>query len=160
MQSDEHNEAVSAEAMERKHENSNPSVGGILFVGAIVLLTMVACLWIGWIIMNRLAQDRAMDATAVTRGVITAPDLQTLERFPGPNLQLNPREDLVALRAREQARLTSYGWVNREEGVVHVPIERAMELLLEQGLPVRKSNAPPATGKSPLELIRERSQQP
>jgi hypothetical protein len=33
--------------------------------------------------------------------------------------------------------LEGYGWVDREAGVVRVPIERAMELLLERGLPTR-----------------------
>jgi hypothetical protein len=34
-------------------------------------------------------------------------------------------------------RLVGYGWVDREAGIVRLPIERAMELLLERGLPTR-----------------------
>lgn len=36
------------------------------------------------------------------------------------------------LRRAQKERLSSYGWVDRERGVIHLPIERAMELLLEE----------------------------
>ncbi len=37
--------------------------------------------------------------------------------------------DLKQLRAREDAQLHSYGYIDREKGLVRLPIERAMELL-------------------------------
>ena len=49
---------------------------------------------------------------------------------PEPRLQADPRGDLRALRAAEDVLLHTYGWVDREQGVVKVPIERAMELLV------------------------------
>jgi hypothetical protein len=49
--------------------------------------------------------------------------------FPFPREQPNPVEDLNALRAREQAELTRYGWINRTSGIVRIPIERAIDLL-------------------------------
>jgi hypothetical protein len=57
--------------------------------------------------------------------------------FPEPRLQLAPREDLRALRAWEEAALNSYGWIDRTAGVVRLPIERAMDLIVQRGLPVR-----------------------
>ncbi|MCA1555006.1 MAG: hypothetical protein LC737_11585, partial [Chloroflexi bacterium] len=33
-----------------------------------------------------------------------------------------------------------YGWVDQSAGITHIPIERAMELLLERGLPTRPQN--------------------
>jgi hypothetical protein len=44
---------------------------------------------------------------------------------------------LLARQAQEQARLNSYGWVDEDAGVAHIPIERAMEMILEEGLPAR-----------------------
>jgi hypothetical protein len=58
---------------------------------------------------------------------------------PEPRLQVQPREELKRLRAEEQRRLQSYGWVDVPRGEVHIPIERAMELLLQQGLPARQA---------------------
>lgn len=61
---------------------------------------------------------------------------------PGPRLQQAPVRDYQAFRAREEAALDSYGWVDRRQGVVRIPIERAMELLVERGEP---TITPPAT---------------
>ena len=57
---------------------------------------------------------------------------------PEPRLQINPREDLADLRAKEDALLTSYGWVDKNAGVVRIPIDVAMKLTLERGLPARE----------------------
>jgi hypothetical protein len=42
------------------------------------------------------------------------------------------------LRRQEEKHLKSYGWIDREKGVAHIPIERAMEILANKGLPARK----------------------
>ena len=59
---------------------------------------------------------------------------------PEPRLQEHPREDLRELRAREDEILTSYGWVDKNAGVVRIPIDAAMKLTLERGLPARSEN--------------------
>jgi len=56
---------------------------------------------------------------------------------PEPRLQTNPREDLRNLRDAEDAVLNSYGWVDKNNGVVHIPIRDAMKLAIERGLPAR-----------------------
>ena len=57
---------------------------------------------------------------------------------PEPRLQTDPRQDLIDLRAKEDAWLGSYGWVDRNAGVVRIPIDAAMKLTLERGLPARE----------------------
>ena len=52
---------------------------------------------------------------------------------PDPRLQTSPQEDLKALRAAEDAQLHAYGWIDRKAGVVHIPIERAMEVIASEG---------------------------
>ena len=50
---------------------------------------------------------------------------------PEPRLQTNPREDLQrAARARGRDCSTSYGWVDKNAGVVRIPIDEAMKLTL------------------------------
>ena len=56
---------------------------------------------------------------------------------PEPRLQTAPLDDLLALRARDAAALDAYAWVDREAGVVRIPIERAIAVLAERGLPAR-----------------------
>jgi len=56
---------------------------------------------------------------------------------PAPNLQTQPFKDVYLLRKGEAEKLESYGWVDKEGGVTRIPIDRAMEVLLQRGLPAR-----------------------
>jgi hypothetical protein len=51
---------------------------------------------------------------------------------PEPRLQQFPREDIMNFRAGEEAVLQGYGWVDKNAGTVHIPIQDAMRLLLER----------------------------
>ncbi|MEZ4616096.1 MAG: hypothetical protein R2867_11425 [Caldilineaceae bacterium] len=44
--------------------------------------------------------------------------------------------------APAEMRLHSYGWIDQEAGTVHIPIERAMELVVSEGLPARATDVP------------------
>lgn len=57
--------------------------------------------------------------------------------FPEPRLEEDERLELQDLRGPEDDQLATYGWVDEKAGVVHIPIERAMELIAQRGLPVR-----------------------
>jgi hypothetical protein len=62
---------------------------------------------------------------------------------PEPRLQVEAPKDLKSLQATEQEVLTTYAWVSKEAGIARIPIERAMQLVLERGLAPAKP-APPA----------------
>jgi hypothetical protein len=57
--------------------------------------------------------------------------------FPEPRLETDERNELTEPRVQEEEYLNSYGWVDQPAGVVHIPIERAMQLVAERGLPER-----------------------
>jgi hypothetical protein len=61
---------------------------------------------------------------------------------PPPNLQVRPVQDFQAFRAREVGVLESYGWVDKDKGVVRIPIDEAMRLIAERGLPPTPQSAP------------------
>jgi hypothetical protein len=63
-----------------------------------------------------------------------------VESFPQPRLEEDERGQLDGVRIKEESTLNSYGGVDEGSGVVHIPIQRAMQLVAEQGLPVRPSN--------------------
>ncbi len=67
-----------------------------------------------------------------------------------PPLQPDPQSDLHAVRAEEQAQIDGYGWVDRQAGIVRIPVDRAMDLLLQRGVPggVNSPAPAPARGKS------------
>jgi len=59
--------------------------------------------------------------------------------YPAPALQVNPQVDLQRYRMRAEQDLNSYGWIDPAHGVAKIPVERAMNLLVSRGLPVRPS---------------------
>jgi hypothetical protein len=64
---------------------------------------------------------------------------------PLPRLQTTPYVDLKAFQASEDEVLTTYAWVDKEKGVVRLPIDEAIALVAERGLPP----AGPAPDKAP-----------
>ncbi|HZQ67854.1 MAG TPA: hypothetical protein VFA68_04980 [Terriglobales bacterium] len=84
--------------------------------------------------------------------VPTAPDtrditMADIHQFPQPRLETNERIELNGFRLAEEQQLHSYGWVDKNAGVVHIPIEKAMQLLAQRGLPTtpRAGTAPAST---------------
>ncbi|HSK10414.1 MAG TPA: hypothetical protein VK911_12620 [Vicinamibacterales bacterium] len=69
---------------------------------------------------------------------------------PAPRLQTRPREEMKSMRAAEDEVLSGYGWADPNAGRVRIPIDRAMQLLLEQGLPAR-GEAPTAPAGLPTD---------
>ncbi|HUP24896.1 MAG TPA: hypothetical protein VNB06_18405 [Thermoanaerobaculia bacterium] len=55
-------------------------------------------------------------------------------RPAGPLLQVNPTAEIAELRRQEQRVLDSYDWVDRSAGIARVPVERALELVLADGV--------------------------
>jgi len=60
---------------------------------------------------------------------------------PEPRLQEDPIAELKRYRAEQAALAGSYGWADRSAGRVRIPVERAMELLAQRGLPARRAGA-------------------
>ncbi len=63
---------------------------------------------------------------------------------PEPRLQTNPKQDLQDLRIGEREQLTGYHWVDKNAGIVRIPIDEAMRLTIQRGLPSRPQ--PPQDG--------------
>lgn len=74
---------------------------------------------------------------------------QLTQSFPTPRVQTDDgNQDIADLHAREDLLLKYYSWANESQGKVRIPIERAMELIAQRGLPVAPAveKAPPMTG--------------
>ena len=73
-------------------------------------------------------------------------------RLPAePRLQQFPRNELYEFRTKEDAELHSYGWVDKNAGTVHIPIEDAMSLMLQRG--VFTSRSQDASASAPADLF-------
>jgi hypothetical protein len=72
-------------------------------------------------------------------GPAVSPFDQSRTLPPGPRLQVEPVADLDQVRQDQNELLNSYGWADKANGRVRVPIDRAMDMLIERKLPVRQS---------------------
>lgn len=72
----------------------------------------------------------------------------TIQQFPEPRLEDDERTELNGFRLREEQQLNSYGWVDQNAGVVHIPIDQAMKIIAQRGLPTT-----PQSGTMPLSPV-------
>lgn len=75
---------------------------------------------------------------------------------PAPRLQTNPTEDLARFRTAEEAKLQSYGWIDKQAGIIRIPIKRAMDLIAQRGLPTRGPGSHDSSGKTPEQMRQEK----
>ena len=59
-----------------------------------------------------------------------------------PRLETTPGETIARVRAAEQERLHTYGWVSRDNATARIPIDLAMDLIAQRGLPAQSSSSP------------------
>ena len=110
---------------------SAPVTLGIL-VGTLIGMWIITGLVYFW--FAYLAHDRA----------VTSPPPLPIEAHgnplpPEPRLQQSPRGDLKAMRTREDWTLTHYTWVDKQKGIVGIPIDHAIEILAQRGIPPQKA---------------------
>jgi hypothetical protein len=70
------------------------------------------------------------------------------QNFPSPQLEVDERSQLDQIRVKEEETLATYGWVDQKAGVVRIPIERAMDLIAQRGLPTRTQDETQPAGSS------------
>ena len=67
------------------------------------------------------------------------------ETFPQPRVQTGQRAQLARLVSAQKKRLNSYGWVDRRNGLIQIPVKRAMQMLVAKGA---QAYAPLAPGQA------------
>jgi hypothetical protein len=116
------------------HEHSDVNARGVLmFAGALLAVGIVIHVLVWLLFMG----FDARQARGLTLQYPLAVE-QEQRLPPEPRLQTDPRQDLLDMRAAEERTLTSYSWVDRNGGVVRIPIDQAMKLAVERGLPARQ----------------------
>ena len=123
----------------RRHEERDIQVRLIVLSGVgLVIVTAIVLLVADW-----LFDDFAASRVKVQGPLAPLAEARPLP--PEPRLQVAPAQDLQQMRAAEDAVLSSYGWVNEAAGFVRIPIDRAIERVVEQGLPVWREHRAPQT---------------
>lgn len=116
----------------------------IVFLVVLGITGIVLCLMVwGYFDYHTRHMQAAIPIKGPQRIYTTPAEEQAPEgRFPKPSLQIDDASDMNQLRAYDNARLDSYGYIDQKNGIVHIPIDQAMDQVLKQGLPTRQ--APPA----------------
>lgn len=130
-----------------EHERKDADIFALAMVAALIFLVGALVILSCWGLIHVLAlRQNARDKSA-------APLAGQAQKFPGPRLLVEPGSDFRPLHSAQEGELNSYGWVDRKARKVRIPIERAMQLLVERGLPDVGANM------TPLQLQQMRPQQ-
>ena len=135
------------------YEQSDVKITGILVflvsLGIFVAVTGLVCYGIGKVLNARMNKEDGPNSkwtkTVDVRQLGNLPSSPALQNkiseltqdFPSPRVQLDDgNQDIAVLHAREDLLLDNYTWADQSKGKVRNPIERAMQILAQRGLPV------------------------
>jgi hypothetical protein len=94
---------------------------GVLAVATLLVLLLVVGIF------------RFLKTTSITAPTTTAVQQQPLP--PEPRIEIDAAQQFKGIKAREEHILSSYAWVDQNQGTVRIPIDRAIDLLSQRGLP-------------------------
>lgn len=120
---------------------------GIVLTGlglALVVVVFAALMW--WLLVTLRGAARAADPPPPA-----LPEARVVVEPPEPRLQSSPEQDMRRMRAEEEMLLGGWAWVDEGAGIARVPIERAMEIVAERGLPEPAGGYGPPAAAAPVE---------
>jgi hypothetical protein len=139
-----------AQAQTPPTEGDGVSYSGIVWFVAILTATTVACSLLMWGLFVLLdanrqpAVERAPLAGPIGEPRIDGGRIVSDRELPQPSMLVSEPTALADFRKHEDAILHGYGWSDEAGGTARIPVERAKELLLKKGFPVRQTTAPAA----------------
>lgn len=125
------------------YERSDASVRAIAVAG-VVLAVVVGLVVLG---VSALVSTATRQPVTVSSSAELSDRLTPAPVVPTPALQVEPGADMAAYRAAVQKELSEYRWVDRQAGVVAIPIDRAMELVVQRDGARTAANPTPAVAQ-------------
>lgn len=124
-----------------RHEHRDVNVLGLLISAGLLTVTVTIAFVVAWWLFDYLSardwerKPSTFPLAAQERGRLPPePRLEEIDRLEGQKVDVRPGQ----LQAAQQRRLETYGWVDEQAGIVRIPIDQAMKVLMEQGrLPAR-----------------------
>ncbi len=129
------------EALHEPNAVNIPSI--VMFLISLAGLIVIAFLLLRGLLLyfdDRKAEE-APPRSPLATGVILPPEPR-LQGAPGS--ASSPTQDIRRFFDQEKQMLNSYGWIDRQNGVIRIPIEQAKDLIEQRGL----QGAPPAATQS------------
>jgi hypothetical protein len=141
---------------ETHHEKSDVNVRALLAFGAAFLVFAAVSHFVLLMMYRQFVKienrHQHVPLTMMERPEsMTVPAIPRLQPFPTkspsgttPPMSTTPVTDMEEMRAAQEQALESYGYVDRQKGVVRIPIEEAKKLALQRGFaPMVGVQAPP-----------------
>jgi len=122
---------------DRHHENTDVNVNWVLLFAMGMLIGAVLTHLVLWVFLHGLALTEPRKERRPPPPADARPQAP-----PEPRLQTDFFSDLKQTRLDEDARLTQYEWRDKSASIVRIPIDRAMELVAQRGLPEWKPKDP------------------
>ena len=116
----------------RSHETTDANIRNLIIFGVGLSLLVIAGLVVSRTVFNYFVGHQGLGPPA-------SPFENVRMLPPEPRLQVTAPQGLKQYRAAQDEILNSYGWVDQHAGVVRIPIDRAMDILLQKGFPVRNA---------------------
>lgn len=137
------------------YERTDASPRGLLYF-ALIMASILAA-----IALSLIGLFNHFEKAENPGSFVAAPFAGTRPLPPAPRIQTDPGADMQSYRQSQENLLNTYGWIDRQNGIVRMPIDRAMELLIERGLPMRSTSAsengaPPQKGDRPANKAESR----
>lgn len=134
MKRDQKHTDISNDSVGRGHETSDADAKSVGISGVLLSFGLMAAgILFSWG-MYAFFQSYTPTPGRPTETLVV-PDSGKLPALP--RLQADPHVAIVPLIQRQDSILASYGWVKKDSGLARIPIERAMELIVKNGLPVQ-----------------------
>ena len=112
---------------EEGYEHADANVRSLYQFGAVLGILIIAVMWAMVHTYNFFAKHESLGPPA-------SPFENQRELPPQPRLQPHPATDLKRYCEIEQQQLTTYGWVDQNNGLVRIPVDRAMDIVLAKGI--------------------------
>jgi hypothetical protein len=113
----------------RGHETSDANIRDLIIFGLGLFCLVIAGLLVSRAVFHYFVGHQGLGPPA-------SPFENVRILPPEPRLQVSAPKDLKHYKAAQGEILNSYGWVDQNAGVVRIPIERAMDILSQRGLPL------------------------
>jgi hypothetical protein len=129
------------------YERSDIGVSGVLyFLAGLAVVGVVTYLIVAGLYAFL---EKRFESQATMSPLVTAASKDTRHiqkdypqaTFPDPKLEEDERGQLNGSRLSEEQMLSSYDYIDQKSGTVRIPIDRAMDLIAQRGLPVRAQTA-------------------
>lgn len=123
-----------------EHEDLSPTGVIYFMIGLAVVVVVIYFIVFGmyrFLDTYERAHQPAMSPMVTPQADTRTVTHDNTQAFPQPRLEENERTQLRQFIEGEDSRLATYDWVDKDKGVVQIPIDRAMDLIVERGLPVR-----------------------